>query len=261
MLRDWTDSQKFDGISAESERLFVRLIMKADDFGRYYAETRLLKAHCFPLSDKLRTNDLDRWLNDLSTRQLILRYETRGRKYLAIVNYGQRLKQSRAKFPQPDGKEDDFLAMETDLPGSSGKFPSEEKKKRIEEEGSNRAARFEVFWTAYPRKVGKRSALAKWMQLDPDLDQCLRALEHQRRSEQWKREGGQFIPHPDTWLNQGRWDDAPRDKSKHTPAINPDPPGWAEWRDGKYPNATKIPFCQATRETQREFEQDQQIAA
>jgi hypothetical protein len=128
MLRDWTDSLRFDGITAEAERLFMRLIMKADDYGRFHAEPRLLKAGCFPLQDHIRPNDLFRWLDELSHRQLILRYEVSGRAYLAIVNFGQRLKQSRQKFPTPPGESDDFLPMSDsfrEVPGSSGKFPSE----------------------------------------------------------------------------------------------------------------------------------------
>ena len=51
MLRDWTDSLKFDGLSAEAERLFARLLMKADDYGRYHADPRLVRAGCFPLTE------------------------------------------------------------------------------------------------------------------------------------------------------------------------------------------------------------------
>jgi len=35
ILRDWTDSDRVNSLSAEAERLFIRLIMKADDYGRY----------------------------------------------------------------------------------------------------------------------------------------------------------------------------------------------------------------------------------
>jgi hypothetical protein len=35
------------------------------------------------------------------------------------------------------------------------------------------------------------------------------ALERQRRSTQWLRDGGRYIPNPSTWLKQERWDDAP----------------------------------------------------
>jgi hypothetical protein len=51
ILRDYTDSAAFDGLSAEGERLFIRLLMKADDFGRFHANPKLVKALCFPLAE------------------------------------------------------------------------------------------------------------------------------------------------------------------------------------------------------------------
>lgn len=35
----------------------------------------------------------------------------------------------------------------------------------------------------------------------------LAALAQQKKSPQWVKDGGEFIPHPATWLNQGRWQD------------------------------------------------------
>jgi len=32
-------------------------------------------------------------------------------------------------------------------------------------------------------------------------------VEAQKRSRQWVESDGKYIPHPATWLNQGRWDD------------------------------------------------------
>ena len=72
--------------------------------------------------------------------------------------------------------------------------------------------RFAEFWKAYPKKVGKASCLKAWKKLKPTAelhDHIMAALEDQKRSEQWQREGGRFIPNPLTWLNQGRWDDEP----------------------------------------------------
>lgn len=119
---------------------------------------------------------------------------------------------------------------------------------------------FEEFWKAYPRKTGKLAAQRKWKTEKPDLEQCLRAIQHQKQSDQWRKDGGQFIPHPATWLNQGRWDDAPQielgrrlggKESQH--AGNP--PGFNEWRDENYPEADKtVPYSQISRDIQREFE-------
>ena len=63
---------------------------------------------------------------------------------------------------------------------------------------------FDQFWQAYPRKVGKLAALASWQRKHPALEDVLTALEWQQESDQWKKG---YIPHPATYLNQGRWMD------------------------------------------------------
>ena len=68
---------------------------------------------------------------------------------------------------------------------------------------------FDEFYAAYPRKVAKIVARRAWVKAKdkPPLDAILKALEAQKASEAWTKDGGQYIPHPATWLNQGRWDD------------------------------------------------------
>ena len=39
----------------------------------------------------------------------------------------------------------------------------------------------------------------------------LDAVSAQSESDQWRKDGGQFIPNPATWLNQSRWEDDPGD--------------------------------------------------
>ena len=70
---------------------------------------------------------------------------------------------------------------------------------------------FDAFWTAYPRKIGRKAAQKAWERAKdkPELAVILSAVEVQKQSEQWCKDGGQYIPHPATWLNQGRWDDKP----------------------------------------------------
>ena len=41
----------------------------------------------------------------------------------------------------------------------------------------------------------------------------LSAIDTQKKSDQWKKDGGQFIPNPATWLNQRRWEDEVQTKS------------------------------------------------
>jgi hypothetical protein len=71
---------------------------------------------------------------------------------------------------------------------------------------------FDRFWFAYPRKRAKQSALKAWQKIKPDdslLMTMLKALEHQKSSQEWQKDGGQFIPYPATWLNGRRWEDEP----------------------------------------------------
>lgn len=76
---------------------------------------------------------------------------------------------------------------------------------------------FADFWSAYPRKVGKgaaerafrKSKIGKTL-----LPNVLKAIERARSTEQWRKDGGQFIPHPATWLNERRWEDEPESIAK-----------------------------------------------
>lgn len=78
-------------------------------------------------------------------------------------------------------------------------------------------SRFESFWEAYPKRVAKEAARKAWRRLKPNdemLGEILLAIKAAEKTDQWRREGGQFIPHPATWLNQGRWQD---DHRIHSP--------------------------------------------
>jgi predicted phage replisome organizer len=68
---------------------------------------------------------------------------------------------------------------------------------------------FDTFWRAYPRKTGKGDARKKFARAltKTSFENIMRALGEVKASAQWQKDGGQFIPHPATWLNQERWDD------------------------------------------------------
>ena len=66
---------------------------------------------------------------------------------------------------------------------------------------------FEIFWSEYPKKVGKGAAKKSWDKIRPNIREVLKTLEWQKESDQWFKNGGQFIPNPSTYLNQHRWED------------------------------------------------------
>ncbi len=68
---------------------------------------------------------------------------------------------------------------------------------------------FDEFWNLYPRKVGKVAAVKAWNKLHPPQGKVLETLSWQVECDAWVKDAGKFIPHPATWLNDGRWDDEP----------------------------------------------------
>lgn len=69
---------------------------------------------------------------------------------------------------------------------------------------------FEAFWAAYPKQTGKGKAEKAWQKIRPSAAlsrEILAALEQHKAGKDWRKDGGQFIPLPATWLNQTRWKD------------------------------------------------------
>ena len=72
---------------------------------------------------------------------------------------------------------------------------------------------FQLFWSAYPKKIGKGLAEKSFQKITAPketTESILKALSWQVESEQWKKDNGQFIPNPATYLNQRRWEDEPK---------------------------------------------------
>lgn len=85
---------------------------------------------------------------------------------------------------------------------------------------------FPQFWEIYPRKVGKDAAVKAFAKRKPDkqlLDCMVKAIFAQGLSEKCKRGDGQFVPHPATWLNEGRWLDEVDQKTKPQPEFTAKP--------------------------------------
>ena len=67
---------------------------------------------------------------------------------------------------------------------------------------------FEKIWSVYPRHDGKAEAQKAFDKLKPSeelITVMLSAIAKQ--TEKWRNDGGKFIPHCSTWLNQRRWED------------------------------------------------------
>ncbi len=69
---------------------------------------------------------------------------------------------------------------------------------------------FQKFWAAYPRQTAKKRCREWWIKNKPSdalVEEMLKAISEQKRSDQWQEENGKYIPYPSTWLNGEKWHD------------------------------------------------------
>lgn len=235
-------------------RLFyVSLWCEADREGRFEWKPRTLKMRYLP-ADDCSVEELGRELIDAG---LIVLYQVGdGRVYAHIPGFVRHQvinnREAESTLPAPPGKS----TRESGVPDAcQGKGRKEGKGKEHAsgdasaagaaagpdgpgllpppsppdppEDDTREHPRFARFWEAYPRKVGKdaaRKAFAKRRPDDALLARMLAAIASQAAGEQWRRDGGQFIPHPSTWLNEGRW----QDEEVPAPGGPARLPAWAE---------------------------------
>jgi hypothetical protein len=98
----WLESEPINSLDAAAERFFLRLCLRADDFGRFHASPSLLRSLLFPLKDDIRSTDIPRQLAACETAGLLRCYVVDGKPYLEIRKFDQRMRAANSKFPPPD---------------------------------------------------------------------------------------------------------------------------------------------------------------
>jgi hypothetical protein len=256
ILRDYTDSYRFDGLSSEAECLFIRLIMKADDFGNFHGDDRIVSALCFPLGSNMPTAER---LSELEDRGIIKFYVNKGRKYLTIINFGQRLRSHTRKFPDPMTADGGHVADNS--PSSDSNPRPEEKRREVEvEENRNEllvfsgevspdpeepsdpySPEFETLWSAFPEKKGKGGAWRVWkskVRGRISVEELVRIIHLQQLDRAEAKRRGEFYPawqHPQTWLNDDGWHNELKYPQKKEKAGDSVPARWREILVDRYP--------------------------
>lgn len=104
ILRDGVlSSEAVCGLGWAAEVLYRRLMSVVDDYGRFSASTKLIRAACYPLQiDKVSDSDIGKWLAQVAEAGLVRVYPAQdGKSYLEIQKFGQQIR-SKSKFPGPD---------------------------------------------------------------------------------------------------------------------------------------------------------------
>lgn len=69
---------------------------------------------------------------------------------------------------------------------------------------------FIKFWNTYPKKKSKGTAEKAFSKINPDeqlLATMIAKIERAKKSDDWLKDDGQYIPHPATWLHARGWED------------------------------------------------------
>jgi hypothetical protein len=135
-------------------------------------------------------------------QQQIQQQKTTKYRLLTVVNWNEYQGVRQQKQQQGNNKPTTGQQQ-----ADTNKNVKNDKNVRIKEKNTDG---FLKFYSAYPKKVAKVEAEKSFNKINPDdelLDKIILAVSKQSQTDQWKKDGGKYIPMPSTWLNQRRWED------------------------------------------------------
>ena len=196
----------------EARLLFEGLWCYADKEGRLEDRPKYLKAEIFPY-DKI---DIEKLLNLLSSPQIperpqkvfIRRYTVNCRNYIDIPEF---LKHQSPHNTEKDSVLPPFngvLTVNNTLINNDTQSSGESDPISLSESKSLLKNKFEIFYKSYPKKKAKIEAEKAFSKLNPDdtlLNAMLSAIDKAKKSEDWMKDKGRYIPYPATWINAKRW--------------------------------------------------------
>lgn len=223
------DNEELGSGDPLDQLLFAGLWLLADRAGRLENRPLRIKAAIFPYREGL---DVVAMLDRLRSKGFLTMYQAHGLSIISINNFAkhQNPHKNERESELPDISEacnaSDKIGTSPDkigttradslIPDSGFLIPDTPapagKVKKPPRAPRSDSGLFSEFWSAYPNKVAKAAAEKAWNKINPDkplFDEIMAGLDRARGSPSWTKDGGQFIPHPATWLNGKRWTDAP----------------------------------------------------
>lgn len=237
--RFFEDDELASAVSIPARLLFLGLLTIADRAGRIEDRPLRIKAAIYPY-DAVKIEAL---LSELVAAGSVERYFAGGKGVLSIRSWSryQRPHPREADSSLPVKSSENTEKIEKPGLGTAepGKGPAEQLPSRLDlgsgirdlgsrsgiwdlgsgsTPGQTQArtevvSDFDQFWRVYPRKVAKGAAEKAWAQMRPPLQDVISSLQWRANDPAWAKEGGQFIPHPATWLRAKGWLDEPPPQS------------------------------------------------
>jgi hypothetical protein len=201
-------SEDIVSLSPLARLLYIGLWCEADREGRMVWKPKTFKMRYFPADDC----DINALCDEIANAGLIKLYSD-GYAYIPAFHAHQHInpRETASQLPEPpktDSKTTRKARVNDASPRDSDVQGGREGKGKEGKDDASR--RFDAFWSAYPNKVGKDAAIKAFEKRNPDdalTEQMIATIAVQRGSPKWTKDGGEYIPNPATWLNQGRWMD------------------------------------------------------
>jgi hypothetical protein len=213
------DSDAFLEMSSSAQALYFHLGMRADDEG-FVNNPKKIQRMIGAAEDDLKILMAKRFIIGFESGIIVIKHwkmhnYIQNDRFKPTVYQAERallsVKDNKAYTENPDGIRD-VSSLDTTCIQSVSKMDTQVrigKTNTTSSSADDGRDGFDAFWSEYPRKVGKAAARKAYTKVARSVmpETLLTALRGQISSPQWLKEGGQFIPHPATWLNQGRWED------------------------------------------------------
>ena len=125
------ESNKFGKVSAEAERLWVRVLTRTDDNGNFHADPKLVRGFCLPQFDYTLAQ-VKGWIDELAAVDLIAFYGSKSDSYIHVTGFTkyQKLRRDRTpfiEFPAHPESLNDGQALEQRAEDTVDDDPEEDK--------------------------------------------------------------------------------------------------------------------------------------
>jgi len=210
-VETYTD-QKLIELEIVERFLFIGMTNFADDEGIHINSPKMLKAEVFP-ADDIKVSAIEKSLLKMEKLGLIVYNEDRS--LWKIKNFLRHQKINRpypSKYEFVEGCSEHSvnthgIINEQSSPNNNNKNKKKDNKKKNKEQNLE----FDLWYSLYPRKIGKPKAENAFMCMLVmyDLDDIMSGTE--KWVNYWKNSHTEkrYIPHPTTFINQERFMDEP----------------------------------------------------
>lgn len=202
-------SEAVNSLSWQGEVFWRRLINLVDDFGRYTAHLKLLRADVFPLQiDKVSERDVARLLTECGEAGLLFVYKDSAEKPYLVMNKWEKGRAHESQYPPPP----DGICEQMKTFVYKGKHKHTAAPDSDSDSDSNTdtdTVACNLVYGEYPKKVSKPDALraiAKALKKMPVTDLMAKTRAY---AQAVIGKNPKYIPNPATWFNGERYSDDP----------------------------------------------------